>query len=235
MELTVYAAASLTDLLPEVAAAFEAEHHAKVVFNFAGSNTLAQQLIAAPRADVFISASDAWMTRVEEAGLLAPGTRRAFLANTLTIIAHPGATWAWTSPDDLATLPYQHLALGDPAAVPAGRYAQEWLSGLPHAGGTLWQAVAGKVSPAPDVRAALAQVATSRDVIGIVYTTDYLAQRERVTLLYQVPVAEGPKIRFALAQLQDAPQPELAAAFLVYLASPAVQQAFADAGFTVLE
>ncbi|MFA5257125.1 MAG: molybdate ABC transporter substrate-binding protein [Opitutales bacterium] len=233
-ELSVFAAASLTDVLAELAAPFEKTNDAKVVFNFAGSNTLAQQIIAAPRVDVFLSASEKWMDSVEQAGDLAPGTRSSVLSNSLAVIAHPNSSYAMSAPEQIAGLDFRFLSLGDPDAVPAGRYAKQWLSALKSGQGTIWDAVKGRISPAPDVRAALGQVEGSEDVIGIVYMTDYASATGRVRLIYALPAAEGPKISYASAVLLEAPHPELARAFLAYLSSPEAKAIFKKHGFTIL-
>ncbi len=233
-ELVVYAGAGLTDVLTDLAPPFEKARNVDVVFNFAASNTLAQQIIAAPRADIFFSASEKWMDAVEKAGRLAPGSRRPLLSNTLAVVANRASDYALSTPEDLASLDFAYLAVGDPAAVPAGIYAKAWLESLPHAGGTLWDAVEARVSPAPDVRAALVQVEGRRDVIGIVYQTDYAAAGGRVRLLYALPAQEGPPITFLVAALSGARQAELARAFLDHLASPEAVAVFERHGFTVL-
>jgi len=234
VELTVFAAASLTDVLSELAPPFEKANKARIVFNFAGSNTLAQQIVASPKLDVYLSASEKWMDHVEQAGDIAPGTRRSILSNSLVIIGHRDSPYFITSPEQLASLDYRFLSLGNPDAVPAGRYAKQWLSTIKSRKGTLWGAVKDRVSPAPDVRAALGQVEGSEDVIGIVYMTDYAAAKTRVRLLFALPAEEGPKISYAAAILLEAPQPTLARAFMAYLSSPEAEAVFQKHGFTVL-
>ena len=235
VELTVFAAASLTDVMGELAVPFEQAHDVKIVFNFAGSNTLAQQIVAAPKADVFISASEKWMDTVEKANDIAPETRKSVLSNTLVVVANPASTFAMTKPEELPALGFRFLALGDPEAVPAGKYAKQWLTGIKVGEGTAWDRVKDRVSPAPDVRSALGQVEGKEDVVGIVYSTDFISAKGKVRLLYAIPASAKLSITYPAAVLREAPQPELARAFLEYLSSAEAKAIFEKYGFTVLK
>lgn len=230
-EVVVFAAASLRDALEEVGAAFEAQTGTRVVFNFAGSNVLARQIVAAPSAaDVFVSASTAWMDSVARAGRVAPGTEQDLLSNTLVVVARQGA--ALPHPCALSTLPFDHLAMGDPDAVPAGRYARDWLASVDCGGRALWEAVRERVAPAPDARAALALVLADPDVVGIVYRTDWMASAGRTHVRYEV--TDGPPIRYVLARLQGGAHPAGAAAFVGYLAGAEARAVFERYGFVHL-
>ena len=233
-EVMVFAAASLRDAMLAIEAPFETETGVDVVFNFAGSNVLAQQIVAAPGADVYLSASTRWMDTVADAGRVVAGTRQVVLTNTLAVVAHPRSTWTLDAPCDLAGLGFTYLALGDPAAVPAGRYARDWLSAQSCNGRSLWQAVEGRVAPSPDVRAALGLVLAEPDLVGIVYKTDYLAFAEETRLLYEAPAVAGPPIQYALAQIADGPHPDAARRFLAYLTGETARRHFEAHGFTML-
>ena len=230
-EVTVFAAASLRDALQELGATFEAETGVAVLFNFAGSHVLARQVVAASRADLYLSADERWMDSVAVAGRLVPGTRRTLLSNRLVVVAHPKSAYRIQTPCDLAALDFKYLALGDPEAVPAGRYARAWLAGCPCAGTALWDAVAPRVAPAPDVRSALSLALADPEFLAIVYKTDWRAFEARARLLYEVPVGEGPAIRYALAQVTAGPQPAAARRFLDFLASPVAAAVFEKHGF----
>lgn len=230
--LTVFAAASLRDAIEEVGAAFGRERGVGVVGNYAGSGTLARQILAAPRADVFLSASPEWMDVVEEAGRIGEGTRRTFLSNSLALVGHPRSSWRVEAASDLADLSFAWLSIGDLEAVPAGAYAREWLESISaEEGNSLWATVEGRVAPAHDARAALTQVEGRRDVIGIVYLTDWEARRDRVRLLYRVPVEEGPAIRYCAGRLAASPSEKLAEQFLDFLSSGRAQEIFRRHGF----
>lgn len=231
-EVVVFAAASLRDALEELGRTFEAETGVRVLFNLAGSNELARQIVAAPAADLFLSASERWMDEVERAGRLVPGTRRDLLSNRLVVIAHARSPLRVEAPCDLATLPMQHLALGDPEAVPAGTYAREWLQSAECGGRPLWEAVRGRVAPTPDVRAALGLALAEPEVPAIVYRTDWMAFADRTRVLYEV--MDGPSIRYVLAQVARGDAPAEGRRFLEYLAGPRAAEVFARHGFTVL-
>ncbi len=230
--LTVFAAASLADAAEEIARSFEAEHSAEIVHNFASSGALAQQLIHASRADVFLSASIKWMDALEQAGRLVPGSRGVFLSNQLVVVAPAGGAFAADGPERLCEMEFGYLCIGDPAHVPAGRYAKEWLEEVECGeGGSLWDAVEARVNPAPDVRAALFMVARSRDMLGIVYATDLKAQADALRAIHLVPPEEGPGIDYGAGQLIDSASPDLARAYLDFLESEAAGEIFKRHGF----
>ncbi|MDP0499892.1 MAG: molybdate ABC transporter substrate-binding protein [Verrucomicrobiota bacterium JB022] len=235
--LRVFVAASLTDVLTEIAEAYEQETGRQIEFNFASSGALAQQITAANAADVFISASERWMDHIETAGRLQPGTRGTILHNQLVVVANPASPYApLDDASALCGLDLRFLSIGDPAHVPAGRYAQAWLESVDcDRGASLWAQLQPKLLPAPDVRAALTQVEGRSDIVGIVYRTDYLARAETFRLLYAVPLTEGPSIQYAAASLAEANDPEGAAAFLAYLHAPEAQQRFSAHGFLIPE
>ena len=234
-ELTVFAAASLKDVLNELAVPFEKEHGAKIVFNYAGSNVLSQQIIASPKADVFLSANEKCMDDVAKAGDMAAGTRKSIISNTLVVIANPAAGYAIGKPEDLPALNFKFLALGDPAAVPAGKYAKAWLSGIKYGQGTAWDAVKDRISPAPDVRAAMGQVEAKEDVVGIVYGSDAVSAKGKVKVIYDIPPSKSLSISYPAAMIAQTTRPELAKAFLAYLETPQAKAAFEKYGFIILK
>lgn len=231
-ELLVFAAASLREAMQELGASFEKQTGTKVVFNFAGSNDLAHQILATRGPDLFLSASSAWMDTVQNAGRIVPGTRRDLLANTLVVVAHARDTTTMTDPCALAALPFRNLAMGDPEAVPAGTYARSWLRSVSCGGRPLWEAVQARVAPTPDVRAAMGLVLADPRVIGIVYRTDQVAFGDRTRVLYHV--RDGPPIRFVLARVAGGRNPAQAARFYAYVAGPAGADAFRRHGFAPL-
>ena len=153
VELQVYAAASLRDVLQELRPAVERATGVRLVFNLAGSNDLAHQIVAANKADVFFSADEAWMDRVAEAGLVDAESRRSPLSNRLVVVVAADSDLDIDSAEQLAGPAIRRLALANPDAVPAGRYAKAWLEGRGQ-----WSALVPRVVPTLDVRAALAAV-----------------------------------------------------------------------------
>ncbi len=226
-DVTVFAAASLTDALRQIAPAFEAATGHRVVFNFGGSNILARQILSGAPADLFLSADDAQMDALEKDRLVVPGTRRSVLSNELAVVVRADARLALSSARDLAGPPVKRLALADPRAVPAGVYATAWLE---KAG--VWTAIAPRVLPAENVRAALAAVESGDADAGVVYATDARASK-KVRVAFTAPAGEAPAISYPFALLKDAPSPAAARAFLDYLSGPAAAAVFRKNGFVV--
>jgi len=227
-ELTVFAAASLTDSLKQIGAEYEKATGDKVRFNFAASNVLAQQIQAGAPADIFFSADEAKMDSLDKAGLISSETRKNLLGNTLVIItAENGLTLS--KPEDLAKPEIKHLSLGDPKAVPAGVYAKEWLEKI-----GLWKSIETKVVPAENVRAAMAVVESGNAEAGIVYKTD-AAISKKVTVALEVPAADGPKIIYPAAVVKDSRNAEAARKLLGFLADKKADETFAKFGFSVIE
>ncbi len=230
--LTVFAAASLTDVLKEVGRSFRDATGIAVDFNFAGSGTLARQILATDQGDGFLSANLFWMEEVVDAGKTLTNSSRSVLLNQLAVIARKDSDFAWESPEELANLPFRFLVIGDPASVPVGRYARDWLQSVNLSNGsTLWEAVEGRTSPTTDTRAALSQVAADRSLLGIVYVTDALTRPETVRVLYKVPIPQSPRIEYAAAVLRSTANPEAAQLFLDFLTGPEAGVIFENAGF----
>lgn len=229
-EVIVSVAASLKESMEELGASFEATTGTHVLFNFAGSNELARQIIASPKADIFLSAAENWMDTVSAHGGVMEGTRHDILSNSLVVIANSGTAWKMDDPCAMASITFKNLSIGDPEAVPAGKYARTWLTSVQCGGTSLWEMVKDRMAPAPDVRAALGQVVASPEVIGVVYKTDQLAFKEKTRVLYEVN--DGPPIRYVVAQIAGSPNPTDGKKFLDYLRSPAAERIFEKHGFT---
>jgi molybdate transport system substrate-binding protein len=223
-ELVVFAAASLSDALGEIARGFEGRTGYAVVFGFGGSGDLARQIRAGAPASVFVSADAARVDELEKAGLVRPAERIDLLSNRLVVVVPSSSTIALRSAADLASLP--RLALADPATAPAGAYARQWLE---RAGA--WPALRDRVVPTLDVRAALAAVASASVPAAVVYRTDALAS-SRVRVALEVPAAEGPRIVYVAALVAGAGP--AARAFFARLRTPEARAVFERLGFEVL-
>ncbi len=226
-QVTVFAAASLTDSLKQIGADYEKTSGDKIVFNFAASGTLARQIEAGAPADIFFSADAAKADALAKQGLLVSETRESLLGNTLVIVTAPDAP-AIHSPADLTNTAIQRVAIGDVKIVPAGTYAKACLKKI-----GMWPAVELKVVPCESVRAVLAAVESGNVDAGIVYKTD-AAISKRVKVAFEVPAADGPDISYPLALLKDAPQPDAAKKFIAYLKSNAAAAVFKQFGFIML-
>ena len=231
-EVNVFAAASLQDVIKELGQMYHQRTGAVPVYNFAGSNELARQILASSKADVFLTANEDWMNKVQEGGRVVTGTRTTLLSNRLTVVANNDSPYQLSNPADLATLTYRQLVLADPDAVPAGIYAKEWLSSQPNPGGagTLWDMVSDRVVPALDVRAALALVESDPDLIGIVYRTDVVAA-DQVRILYEVPETVEPKIVYAAAAISGGPNTDGGRTFVDFLKTAEASDVFRRYGF----
>jgi len=230
-QLMVFAAASLNEVMGEVGTRFEQQHGIHVNYNFAGSNVLAQQLIAAPKADLFISANKAWMRRLGQARRIVPGSRQAVLGNRLVVIVNHASTLEG-DPRELFCAPgFEYLSMGNPEAVPAGIYAREWLEKVSCDTASAWEAVAGRIAPAPNVRAALGLVEADRDIPGIVYATD-AAMSEKVRVIHEVTGEEAPLITCHAAIVSNGSDHATARLFLDFLSSEQATEIYRRHGFS---
>jgi molybdate transport system substrate-binding protein len=223
----VLAAASLQESLTEAANVWAAQGHPRPVLSFAASSALARQVIAGAPADLFLSADEPWMNAVAKAGMLRSGTRAALLGNRLVLIA-PAASKLRLRPARgfpiARALGARRLALADPDAVPAGKYAKAALS---HLGA--WPSVAAKLAPAENVRAAMALVERGAAPLGIVYATDARASKA-VRVVGVFPAASHPPIRYPVTLLKASRHRD-AAAFRAFLFSKQGRAIFARHGF----
>lgn len=226
-EVTVFAAASLTDALKTVGSDYEKASTNTVIFNFAASGTLARQIEAGAPADIFFSADEARADDLDRQGLLVPGSRTNLLGNALVIVTALDAAAEIHSPAQLTNAVLERLALGDPRVVPAGTYAREYLEKL-----RLWPGLKAKVIPCANVRAVLAAVASGNVDAGFVYRTD-AATSARVKIACEIPVRDGPKIIYPVALVKGGPQPAAAREFMAYLASAPAAAVFKQFGFLV--
>src|ERR1700690_62731 len=123
----VFAAASLTDALKEIAVSWETAGGEKIAFNFASSSTLGVQIREGAPADLFLSADEIQMDLLEKAGLIAPGTRRSVLSNTLVVVVPADSALQIASEKDLAGANVRRPALAEPSSVPVGVYSKKFL------------------------------------------------------------------------------------------------------------
>jgi molybdate transport system substrate-binding protein len=231
VELVVYAATSTRDVLGALEAAYERDHGVDLVFNFGSSGDLANQIVAAAKADVFLSADEKEMDKVAQAKLVAEGTRRALLSNQLVVIEPADLPSIFASPfapEQLARTEVKLLSLANVETVPAGRYAKAWLEEV-----GVWSSVAERILPGVDVRAALAAVESGGAQAGIVYRTD-VARSKQARIVFPVPLDEGPRISYPVAAVAGRPQEAAAKELLAFLGSPEARKAFEEAGFIAL-
>ena len=225
-EVNVYAAASLTDVMKEIASAHEKRSGDKITFNFAASSLLARQIMEGAPADIFFSADEAKMDDLQKAGLIVAETRRDLLSNALVIVVPNDSKLTIASPDELITK-VQKIAIADPRAVPAGIYTKEYLSSL-----GLWEKLESKIVPTENVRTALAAVESGNVDAGFVYKTDANSSK-RVKIAFSVPVEKGPAIRYPVAIIKKTKNKSAVEGFLHYLESENARKLFERYGFIV--
>jgi len=178
-QITVSAAASLTDAFREIGTRFEAARPGVTVrFNFASSGVLIQQIVQGAPVDVFVSADQETMARGVEQKLLDASTRRDFASNTLVMIAPVQGAPALSALADLARPEVRRIAVGKLATVPVGRYTQQSLA---QAG--LWNTLEAKIVFADNVRQVLDYVARGEVEAGFVYRTDAEIMKDKVRVV----------------------------------------------------
>ena len=210
LAIQVHAAASLTDVMREIGAAFTRATSIAVTFNFAGSSTIVRQIENGAPGDVFVSADEAQMNILDSHRHIWPTTRRDIVSNKLVIVGPKSIR----GPLDLLNV--ELIAVADPRAVPAGVYAREYLLRR-----GLWRKLEEKIIPTENVRAALAAVKSGNADAAIVYRTDSPGV-----------VLEGPPlIVYPAAVLRESTSKSDAEHFVNYLTSAAAKKFFEKYGF----
>ncbi|AUU90004.1 MULTISPECIES: molybdate ABC transporter substrate-binding protein [Phytobacter] len=231
-KITVFAAASLTNAMQDIAAAYKKEKNVEVVSSFASSSTLARQIEAGAPADLFISADQKWMDYAVDKKSIDTGTRVTLLGNSLVVVAPKSSAQDDITVDaatDWATLlKGGRLAVGDPEHVPAGIYAKEALQKL-----GAWDKLSPSLAPAEDVRGALALVERSEAPLGIVYGSDAVASKG-VKVVGTFPENSHQKVEYPMA-ITEGHKNATVSAFYDYLKTPEASAVFKRYGFTTHE
>lgn len=229
--VTVFAAASLTDALQEIAKAYQAQGGSQIRYSFAASSGLAKQLEAGAPANIFVSADNKWVDYTEQKGLTLKETRTTPIGNALVLIA-PADTAKPVTIDEKLDLdallgPNGRIATGLTDSVPVGVYAKTALTAL-----GLWEKAAPRIVGAESVRAALALVERGEAPYGIVYSTD-AAIAKNVKVVGTFPASSHPPVvyPFELVKGQDTPA---AKAFFAFLTGPQGKAICQKYGFTIL-
>lgn len=226
-QVTVFAAASLTTVLTELAQQYQKQYPAdQIRLSFASSSTLARQIEQGAPAQVFVSADLKWMDHLQRQQQIEISSRTNLLGNRLVLIAPAGqARTLSLQPNAAWATGYRgRLCMGAPdSGVPAGLYAKQALISL-----KLWDQLKGRVVGTEDVRGALAFVERGECDLGVVYRTD-AKDSPKVKIVAIFPVSSHAPIVYPAALM---PKPSQSARrFLSYLQSPAVRQVFVRHGF----
>lgn len=228
-DVTVFAAASLTNALQDISAQYKKEKRVDVVASYASSSTLARQIEQGAPADLFISADQQWMDYAIDKQQMLANTRFTLLGNELVLIAPKDSKITKVEIDKKTDwkklLEGGRLAVGDPDHVPAGIYAKESLENL-----GAWSTLAPEMARANNVRSAMALVERAEAPLGIVYGSDAVAS-DKVKVVGIFPEASHKPVEYPMAIVKGHENPTVTA-FYDYLKSPAAAVIFEKYGFT---
>lgn len=226
--VVVFAASSLNDVFPELARAFTKENPAiKLEFNFAGTQTLVNQLRQGAEADLLASADTAYVDEIAAEGMVAASATMAY--NRLVLAVHPDAAGRVRGIEDLSG-PVRLVVAAE--QVPAGRYTRQALEQVEAAQGSGFTArvLARVVSQELNVRQVLNKVVLGEADAAFVYYTDALEQSDKV-VVRELPPAGQVRATYVLAQLRSSPNPAGGQAFYDFILSPEGQEILARRGF----
>ena len=225
-KVTIFAAASLTNAITDIAAQYEKEQAVQIQTSFASSSTLAKQIEKGAPADIFISADTKWMSYLQDKTLLKVDSKVNLLGNQLVLIAPKNKTFKveMDKSFNIAGAFSGKLCTGELESVPVGIYAKQSLKNL-----NWWDAVKMRIVGTQDVRAALVFVERGECDAGIVYATDAKVSN-KVEVLSAFPDASHDLIVYPLALVKTASP--AATGFYDYLKSEKAKAIFIKYGFT---
>lgn len=222
-ELTVSAAASLSESFTQIAQEFTRGTGVKVNLNFASSNNLLRQMEQGAPVDVFASADQETMDSAQKKELVDPATRRNFALNDLVLITP--ADGRLSGPEALTGADVKHIAIGTPESVPAGRYAREALTSA-----GMWEALQSRFVFGNNVRQVLSYIQRGEADAGFVYRTDALAGGKDVRI---VTAMTGHKpVCYPIAVTKDSAEKQTAQKFVDFVLSDRGLEILADHGFS---
>ncbi|MGV3346866.1 molybdate ABC transporter substrate-binding protein [Enterobacteriaceae bacterium LUAb1] len=228
-KITVFAAASLTNALDDIAAQYQRDKNVEIVAAYAASSTLARQIEQGAPADIFISADQQWMEYAIAKQAIDDTSCYTLLGNTLVLVAPLAAKSAQVTinqqTDWLSLLKGERLAVGDPDHVPAGIYAKQ---ALQHLGA--WKTLSPVLARASNVRAALALVERQEAPYGIVYGSDAVASKKVVIAGIFPPDSHLP-VEYPMAMVRQHNN-AVVTAFYRWLQGPEAAAVFKQYGFT---
>ena len=227
VELTILAAASLTDVCDELKAQFEKENPSvSISISYGGSGALQTQIEEGAPADVFMSAAMKQMNALDEEGLMDSDSIVQLLENKVVMIVPKESDTSVSSFEDAATDAVTMIGLGEPGSVPVGQYSEEIFESL-----GILDAVKEKANYGSDVRTVLSWVETSAVDCGVVYATDAYTS-EDVEIVCEAPEGSCSKVLYPVGVVAASEHPDEAAAWLAFIQSEASMELFASYGFS---
>lgn len=229
-EITVFAAASMTNAMQKVADEYMKLHpQDKIVFSLASSSTLAKQIEQGAPADIYVSANQKWMKYLNQKGLTVLDSEKVLVGNSLVMIAPNNSQVnkiELSSDDWFKYIQDSYLAVGDPAHVPAGQYMQAAMQSL-----KLWDKVEPRLARGKDVRAALALVERDESPLGVVYKTD-AKQSKKVKIVAEFPTGSYPAIEYPAAIIKGHDNQDVHN-FYSFMDSETAKKIYTSFGFSV--
>ena len=227
-EILVAAAASLKNAYEDklIPMFEEANPGVTVKGTYDSSGKLQTQIEEGLEADVFMSAAKKQMTALDEEGMIASDTITDLLENKIVLIVPTGNEKKLEKFEDIENA--DSIALGDPASVPAGQYAQEALTNL-----GIWDKIQDKVSFGTNVTEVLNQVAAASADAGIVYATDAASMADKVEVVAEAPEGSlSKKVIYPVAVVKGTAHEEVAKEFVAFLQTDKAITVFEDYGFS---
>ena len=226
VELTVLAAASLTDATTELAELYKkVAPNVTLTFSYGSSGALQTQIEEGAPADLFLSAAAKQMNALDEEGLLLADTRVDLLLNKIVLIVPENSSLELTSFQDVEADTVKTIALGEPEGVPVGQYAEQVFTNL-----GLLDEVKAKTNYGTDVKQVLTWVESGEADCGVVYSTD-AKMSDKVSIVCEAPEGSHEDIVYPAAVIETSESPEAAKAFLVYLSTDEAASVFEEYGF----
>ena len=228
-EIYVLAAASLTDVLTELANNYKKETSTEIIFSFASSGALQAQIEASAPADIFFSAAQKQMNALEEKGLIDSETRKDLLENKVVLISPKNSNLNIKSFTDITNSNVKKLGLGEPKSVPVGQYSEEILSNL-----SILDIAKEKAVYGSDVRNVLDWVETAEVDCGIVYATDAKIAKN-INIIAEAPEGTHKKVIYPISIIKSSQNKEEAKKFIEYISTDKSKEIFQNYGFTVVK
>lgn len=227
VELTILAAASLTDVCDELKERFEKENPSITLnISYGGSGALQTQIEEGAPADVFISAATKQMTALDDEGLMDSDSIIQLLENKVVLIVPKESDTSVSSFEDVATEAVTMVGLGEPGSVPVGQYSEEIFTSL-----GILDAVKEKTNYGSDVRTVLSWVETAAVDCGVVYATDAYTSQD-VTIVCEAPEGSCKRVIYPAGVVTASEHPDEAAAWIAFIQSDASMELFESYGFS---
>lgn len=224
-DITVSAAASLTDAFKQIAQLYERQHPKdKVLLNFGASGSLLQQIDKGAPVDVFASADQETMDLAQQKNLVHAKDRVNFVGNKLVLVQPIKSRLHIKRLADLKQAGVRHVSMGNPATTPAGRYAKAAMEQA-----RVWAAVEPKVVNTQNVRQSLDFVARQEAEAGFVFSTDAAIKKDSVKVAFTVPTKQP--ITYPIAKIASSKNGAAASQFIRFVRSPAGQKVLHQYGF----